>query len=68
MVRNYKRKPGSRNYKTTHSEEILSQAITEVKAKTISVLAASKRYKILYGTLYKKSRVDYQPEKAPGRP
>jgi len=67
-VRNYKRKPGSRNYKTTYTEETLSRAVTEVKSKKSSVLAASKRYKIPYGTLYKKSRPDYQPERNPGRP
>ena len=59
MVRTYKRKSGSRSYQTAYSEDTLKAAICGVKSGTTSILAASKRHKIPYGTLYKKSKPGY---------
>ena len=51
MVSKYKRKPGSRNYKTGYSAEILDNALREIQSGSLSIRKASTMYKIPYGTL-----------------
>ena len=53
MPRRYKRKPGSRTYKN-FSEETMEQALLNIGNGTLSILAASKQFKIPYGTLHNK--------------
>lgn len=61
----YKRKPGSRAYRTQYSQEMVKAALKEVRNGK-SVFAASKEFKIPYGTLYNYSRENPIHEK--GRP
>lgn len=51
MVRNPKRKAGSRPYKN-YDENKLEEALTKIANGEVSILAASKLYKISYGTLH----------------
>lgn len=53
MARNPKRKLGSRPYKN-YTNEALNEALTKIANGDISILAASKIYKISYGTLHNK--------------
>ncbi|XP_057312287.1 uncharacterized protein LOC130653793 [Hydractinia symbiolongicarpus] len=63
----YKRKPGSRAYRTQYSQETLEAALKEVRNGK-SVFAASKEFKIPYGTLYNYSKENPIHEKGrPGR-
>ena len=50
----YKRKAGSRNYQTGYSKEHFELAVKDVKNGS-SILKASKKYKIPYGTLWNHS-------------
>ena len=50
-VRNYKKKLGSRNYRTGYPEQSLQSAITEVQQKNVSIRKASKKYKVPFETL-----------------
>ena len=68
MARNYKRKLGSRNYRTSFTQETLEGAIRLVKSKEMKVFSASKQFKIPYGALYAKSRPNYSNTRQPGRP
>ena len=54
MVREYKRKMGSRNYKTGYTEEDLSTAVNAVKNGGMSIRQSSRRYNIPFGTLRNK--------------
>ena len=53
MGRTYKRRPGSRNYKN-YSDVNLEEALTKIATGALTIRAASKQYKISYGTLYNK--------------
>lgn len=50
MVRNYKRKKGSRLYKD-YSDDTLTLALRDVREKKLSVRGASKKYNIPYSTI-----------------
>ena len=54
MARKYKRKVGSRNYKTTYTEETIFAALREVQRGSLSIRKASQQYKIPFGTLRNK--------------
>ena len=54
MPSNYKHKAGSRNYQTQYSKEHFELAIKEVNNGS-SILKASKKFKIPYGTLWNHS-------------
>ena len=54
MARNYKRKVGSRNYKTACTKENLKDALREVRTNGMSLRKASKTYNIPLGTLRNK--------------
>ena len=54
MVREHKRKMGSRNYKTGYTEEDLSTAVNAVKNGGMSIRQSSRRYNIPFGTLSNK--------------
>ena len=54
MARKYKRKLGSRNYRTGYCKEALANAVHEVKERRLSIQKASRKYQIPYGTLYNK--------------
>ncbi|XP_025192477.1 uncharacterized protein LOC112592588, partial [Melanaphis sacchari] len=51
MARKYRKKIGARSYKN-YSDEILDEALDKIANGEISILAASKAYKISYGTLH----------------
>ncbi|KAE9543643.1 hypothetical protein AGLY_002039 [Aphis glycines] len=51
MARKYRKKIGARSYKN-YSDEILDEALDRIANGEISILAASKAYKIFYGTLH----------------
>jgi hypothetical protein len=53
VARNPKRKLGSKPYKN-NTNEALNEALTKIANGDISILAASKIYKISYGTLHNK--------------
>ena len=54
MPRNYKKKLGSRNYKTSYSQENLTKAIKDVETGWGCMLSVSKKFKIPHGTLHNK--------------
>ena len=51
MVRTPKRKPGSRSYKN-YNDDKMEEALTKIVNGEMSILGASKLYKISYGTLH----------------
>lgn len=53
MVRTPKRKLGSRPYKNYNNDK-MEEALTKIVNCELSILGASKLYKISYGTLYNK--------------
>lgn len=53
MVRRYKRMADNRTYRN-YSETTMDSALLEVLEGRLSVLAASRKYKIPYGSLYNK--------------
>lgn len=53
MARKYRKKIGGRSYKN-YSDDILEEALNKIANGEISILAASKAYKISYGTLHNK--------------
>lgn len=53
MGRSYEKKMGGRSYKN-YSEESLEEALSKIADGQISIRAASKQYKISFGTLYNK--------------
>lgn len=55
MVRRYKRKLGARSYKN-YEEESLDQALNDIADGRCSIRAASREYKIPFGTLLNKYR------------
>jgi len=57
MVHTYKR---AKAYLTGHNNESLISAVRRIQFKELSVLAASKSYKIPYGALYKKIKANHQ--------
>ena len=54
MPKIYKRKIGSRGYKSSYSEEVLKNAIQSVQSGRLSLRKASRNFKIPYGTLHNK--------------
>jgi hypothetical protein len=53
VARKYRKKIGGRSYKN-YSDDILEEALNKIANGEISILAASKAYKISYGTLHNK--------------
>ena len=53
MVRNYQRKPGSRNYRN-YDKETLAKCLAKIKSNKMSLSKASKEFKIPKGTLSNK--------------
>ena len=55
MPRVYKTKPGSRSYPSSYTADRLDKALCMVASGKMSILKASKKFSISYGTLYNKS-------------
>ena len=53
-MRTYRRLVGSRNYRTAYTVNALNQAVQRVQSGKLSMLKASKKFKVPYGTLYNK--------------
>lgn len=51
MVRNYKKPPGSREYRN-YKQEALEEALEKITDGEMSINGASLHYKIPFGTLY----------------
>ena len=54
MARNYKRKAGSRNYKTAYTKDNVKDSLRENRTNGMSLRKASKTYYIPLGTLRNK--------------
>ena len=66
MVRIYKRKVGSRNYKNGYTEDDLKDAVRKVQVNSMSLRKASKTYNIPLGTL--RNKVIGAHSRSVGRP
>lgn len=55
MVRDYKKKVGTRAYRN-YSDENLQEAILKIKDRELTIREASRKYKISFGTLYNKTK------------
>lgn len=53
MPRKYRQKIGGRSYKN-YTDNILDEALNKIANGELSILAASKAYKTVYGTLHNK--------------
>lgn len=54
MVRNYKRGPQARSYRTKYNTEELDLAVNDVRIHGVSIREASRRYEVPFGTLFNK--------------
>jgi len=66
MPRVYKTKPGSRSYASSYTADRLDKALRMVASGKMSILKASKKFSIPYGTLYNKSQ-DLHMKKVAGQ-
>lgn len=67
MVSKYQRSAGARRY-TDYDRAALKQCLAAIRAKTMSVAAASRKWNIPVRTLFRKLKEDVTSAKSPGHP